>query len=465
MSEQAIRGATDPGAALAAYAASVAFERLPGEVVSVLKRMLLDTLGTTLAGSALGTGCAELLAVVREAGGTAESTLIGFDARVPAAQAALANGATGHALNYEDVYPGGGHLGVVTIPAALALAERQGGVSGREFLAALAAGAEIAARLQVAVRRRDDGTSEAKPQPTQMLGYFSAAASAGRVLGLGPDAMLSALGLALMQASGNRQVVVEGPPAKAIYASFPNQGGVLSALLSAKGLRADCAIFAGEAGFFPTFYQGRYDPAPLTERLGEEYYLAQVGFKPWPTTNRAHPFIEAALELAASHPLDAIAEVHVVGGNHIRTFCEPLATRQRPHTSVEAEDSIFFGVAKALVNRQVTLADFQPDGLRQPETVALGPRMRYSLDAALGHAGIVEVTTAAGERYRCRIDKPLGDPAKPLSDAQLVAKFRDCARHAVTPLAPPTLDAVIALVEHLEDAPDVAALTALLRGG
>src|SRR5207302_10734082 len=131
-----------------------------------------------------------------------------------AAVAALANGAMGHALNYEDVYPGGGHVGVVTFPAALAVAERRCGVSGREFLAALAAGAEIAARLQVAVRRAHDGSPEAKPQPTQMLGYFSAAASAGRVLGLGPDAMLSALGLALMQASGNRQVVVEGTPAE-----------------------------------------------------------------------------------------------------------------------------------------------------------------------------------------------------------------------------------------------------------
>ena len=95
------------------------------------------------------------------------------------------------------------------------------------------------------------------------------------------------------------------------------------------------------------FYSGRYHPPALVERLGEEFYTLAVGFKPWPTTNRAHPFIEAALELAARHPPDTLTEVHVRGGNYIRTFCEPLATRQRPRTSVEAEDSIFFGVAKA----------------------------------------------------------------------------------------------------------------------
>jgi 2-methylcitrate dehydratase PrpD len=462
--EQSQRWESDPAFALAAYAAGVTFDRLPGALIVVLKRIVLDTLGTTLAGSTLGAGCPALLAVAREAGGTAESTLLGFDERLPAPMAALANGAMAHALNYDDVYPGGGHLGAVTFPAALATAERLGGVSGRELLAALAAGTEIAARLQVAVRRADDGTSEAKPQPTQMLGYFAAAASAGRVLRLDPPAMRSALGLALMQASGSRQPVLEGTPAKAIYAAFPNHGGVLSALLSQRGLRAECAVFAGEAGFFPTFYGDRYRPPALVERLGEDYYALQVGFKPWPTTNHAHPFIDAALTLAASQPPGIIAEVHIRGGNQIRAFCEPLAVRQRPQTSVEAEDSIFFGVAKALVNRAVTLADFQPAGLRQPEAVRLAARMRYSVEPELGHAGIVEITTASGERYTCRVDKALGDPTRPLTDAQLVAKFRDCAQHAANPLPPETLDQAIALIDGLEHLPDVRALTALLRG-
>src|SRR5262249_50706797 len=123
------------------------------------------------------------------------------------------------------------------------------------------------------------------------------------------------------------------------------------------------------------------------------------------------------------------------------------------------------GVAKALVNGAVTLADFQPAGLRQPETVALGPRMRYSIEPALGHAGIVEVTTAAGERYSCRVDKPLGDPAKPLDDAQLIAKLRDGARQGANGRAPRALAAAIAPTQELERAPDVSALTALLRQG
>ena len=129
---------------LAQFAADLTFERLPGEVVATLKRIVLDTIGTTLAGATLGLGCRELVAVVQAGGGAPESTLLGYRYKGPVPMIALANGAMAHALNYDDVYPGGGHLGVVTFPAALAMAERRGGCTGAELLTALAAGAEIA---------------------------------------------------------------------------------------------------------------------------------------------------------------------------------------------------------------------------------------------------------------------------------------------------------------------------------
>jgi 2-methylcitrate dehydratase PrpD len=456
----------DPSVQFATFAADLTYERLPREVVAVVKRIILDTLGTTLAGGTLGSGCRELVDVVRAAGGAPEATLLGIGERVPAASAALVNGAMAHALNFDDVFPGGGHLGVVTLPAALAVAERQGGVDGRELIVALAAGAEIMARLQVAVRRADDPAFEAKPQPTQMLGYFSASASAARAMQLDQRAMLSAFGLALMQASGNRQPVLEGTPSKAIYAAFPNHGGVLAALLSQRGLRADCAAFEGEAGFFPTFYGERYYRPGLAEGLGEDYAVVGVGFKPWPTTGHAHPFIEAALNLAGDHGLtDAdIAEVHLWGGPQIRTFCEPLATRRRPQTGVEAEDSIVFAVAKALVNRRLTLADFQPEGLRQSAVLRMADRMDYAIAPELGRAGVVEVRARSGQNYRARVDRPLGDPTRPLTSAQLHEKFVDCASHAPTTLSDATLTSIVERIDHLEDEPDVAVLARLAGG-
>lgn len=453
--------ADEAAEALAHYAATTSYASLPPEVVTALKRILLDTLGTTLAATTLGVGRRELVQVVRDAGGTPEATLLGLGDRVPALAAALANGGLSHALNFDDVSAGGaGHMGVTSIPAALAVAEKHGGIPGRDFLAAMASGCEVMARIGVAIKRSEEGYTESKPQPTQMPGYFSCAAAAGRALGLTPPQMHSAFGLALMQCGGGRQPVLEGRPAKAIYAAFCNQGGALSALLAAQGLEADCDLLLGEAGFFKTFYGGRYDRAVLVEGLGKEFYLLNVGFKPWPTTGVAHPFILAALELRGRLDPSSIEKVHLIGGEHAQTFCEPLATRTQPKSPVEAEDSVPFSVAKALANGRLGLADLQPGrvGLDQPEAVRIAGRISYSIEASLGSAGIVEVT-AGGQEYRARVDK-----APPMGYEALVEKFMDCAGLAAAPLPEGTLRRVVEMVERLEEVEDVAAIPALLGG-
>ena len=450
---------------LAEYAASISYESLPPEVGPALKRLLLDTLGTTLAGNTLGAGCREAVAVTRTAAGSAESTLIGFGDKMPAALAAFANGAMAHALNYDAIGPEGAHLGVI-LAAPLAVAELVGRVSGKEFLAALAAGAEVTSRLAVAVSQ--SSVNDAVPPKAldgQLLGYFGAALSAGRVMRLSAPEMHSVLGLALMQAAGTMQMVLDGdPPAKAIYAAFPNLAGVLSALLSRQGLRAECAALEGEAGLFATYYGGRYSRQVLESRLGEKFHMLDVRFKPWPTSGVAHVFIEAALQVMANHDVKstAIDRVEVRGGGWIRPWCEPAPERQKPANAAAAANSVFFAVAKALANRDVALADFTPEGLLQPETLRLAERMGYVIDEELGSSGVVEITTVTGQRHVGRVDTPLGHPARPLTHAQMVAKFRDCARYAACPVPAETLDEVTALVEQLEHVPDVSALPALV---
>jgi 2-methylcitrate dehydratase PrpD len=456
----------DPSQTFAGFAAGLTFERLPPEVVATLRRMVYDTIGTALAGTTLGSGCPELVDLLASAGGVAESTVIGFDRRLPAAAAALANGATAHALNYDDVFPGGGHLAAVTLPAALAVAERRTGVSGKELLTALAAGAEMMARLQQAIRAADDGTNEAKPQPTQFMGAFAAAVSAARVLCLDEVQTWSAIGLALMQASGSRQPVLQGTPSKALYAAFPNQAGVLSALLAERGVSGQCDAFEGQAGLFPTAYREAYDRSVLVDGLGDEFLITRLGFKPWPTTNRAHAFIEAAQNIfsSAARPLEpaAIERVVVSGGSHIRTFCEPLAMRRHPTGWVQAEDSILFTVAKALVNGQVVLADFTPRGLSQPEVAHVADRVEYRIQPDLGAAAIVDVTLRGGERIVERVDRPLGHPDKPLSDDALRRKFFDCGQYAANGVSRDNLERVLEAVEHLDQVEDVRLLTDLV---
>jgi 2-methylcitrate dehydratase PrpD len=447
-------------AELAAVAARLAYEQLPASTVRVVKRMLLDCLGTTLAGSALGAGTAQLLQLVRQAGGSADATVIGTGLRAPAHLAALANGGSAHALNYDDFLPGAGaHLGALGIPAALAVAELAGGVSGKELVAAIAAGSQLMARLASAI---DKGSyTETRPQTSQMLGYFNAAISAGRVLRLDERQMHSALGLAQMQCSGGRQPVLEGSEAKALYAAWPNQVGVQCALLAKDGLDCVCDAFEGPAGLYATYFGNAYFETELTRELGQAFRFEGLTFKPWPATNVAYVFIEAAISLRAGHGIHPgdVASVHLIGEDHIRTFCEPAAVRRRPRTSVEAEDSVPFTVAKALANGGLGLADLQPDGLRQPEALSIAAKTEYSTDASLGLAGIVEVATVDNRRLSHRVERPLGFPPRELSDEQLAAKFHDCARHA-QPGAP--AGDVIDIIEHIEQH-DTARLMAALR--
>ena len=175
-------------ARLAQFAAGVQFEQLPSEVLDLLKRPFLDTVGTSLAGSTLGAGCDAVDRVVQAAGGTQESTVIGFGRKAPALTATLANGATANALNYDALGGDGGHLGVTTLPAPLAVAERRGGVAGKELLAAMAAAAEVTARLAGALSASGVNTRKG-PLEGQVLGYFGTAAGAGRVMGLSAERM------------------------------------------------------------------------------------------------------------------------------------------------------------------------------------------------------------------------------------------------------------------------------------
>jgi 2-methylcitrate dehydratase PrpD len=371
------------------------------------------------------------------------------------------------ALNYADIAGAGGHLGPVSVPAALAVAERTGGVSGKEFLAALAAGAELQSRISASFARAWDGRP-LKPLRTQLWGAFSAAASAGRALRLSPEEMHGALGLALMQTSGTMQVVLGGdPPAKAIYAAFPNYGGVLSALLSRQGLAAGFSgIFEGEAGLFAIFHEGRFAPNVIETDLGSRFYFTAVRFKPWPVSGAVHALLDAALQLAAGRDFEfhRAERIRLRGGPDIRHCAEPAEVRKRPATANAAANSIFFPTAKALVNGRLGLEDFTPSGLRQAEVLELAERMDYAVEPELGSSGIVEASMRDGRRHAVRVDEPLGHAARPLSYDRLVEKFLDCARHAARPISSQNLQRAIEMIDSLEREPDVGALARLLAG-
>ena len=451
--------------AVSAFIADLRYDELPHQVVEVVKRIALDTIGTALAATTLGDGCAQAESVVGGAGGRAESSLIGYGKKAPALTAAFVNGSTAHALNFDALGGSGGHLGVSTLPSALAAAERRGGVSGREFIVAMAAAAEVTARLAVALSRAGVNANE-RFLEGQLLGYFGAAVGAGRVMGLGAERMHSALGTALMQAGGSMQVVFDGdPPAKAIYGGFANLGGMLAALLAEQGLGAEVAALEGQAGLYGLFYGGVYDPSALSEGLGEEWRLLDARFKPWPTSGNVHPYIEAAIRVAAQGIGAADVQAVVAhAGAALRPWCEPIEERRRPPNPTSAANSIVYGIAKALTNGQVVLGDFTSAGLLQDEALHIADLATCEIDEAYAGQGTVEVYTADGRVLAESVEVALGHPSRPLSDEQLIEKFKDCAGYAADHIPEAQVQKLIDSLGSLETLDDAGRIGDLSRG-
>lgn len=452
--------------ALAAFAAGVRHADLPADVVALAKDLLIDVIGTSLAATTLGAGCREVIDLAIATGGPGEASILGTGRKVAAPGAALANGALAHALNYDPIGPMVGHIGVTCLVAPLAVAEaasmRTGKpVSGRELLAACVCGAEVTARITSAIAITGRHPSE-RFLAGQYFSYIGAAAGAARMLGLDADRMRSAFGLALMQTAGSMQVVFDGdPPAKAVYGGFPNQCGVMAAMLAASGLDAGCAALEGPAGLYGLAYGGEFVPEEISAGLGTDYRMLDTQIKPWPTSATAHPFIEAACTLArAGITSGDIAEIRITGRDHIRSWCEPVRERARPMNAAAAANSIPFTVAKALCHGTVLLHDFTPAGLDDQAATTLAARTVCRYDDALT-GGVVELLMRDGSTVREHVSVVLGHPTRRVGRGHLLAKFRDCCRYARLPLADSRVDGIVSAIDDLEHIDDIAILPRL----
>jgi 2-methylcitrate dehydratase PrpD len=443
---------------LAERIAALRYEQLPPGVVALGKALVLDTLGTTIAATRLGAACTEVVDVMWRLGGPPESTIVGRAGKVAAPHAAFANGALAHALNYDAVGAETGHTGVACFAAPLAIAEAVAPVSGARFITAVVAAAEVTARLSRAATRSTAGVSP-RLLAGQYLSYAGAAAGAALVLALDARGIHSALGLALMQTAGARQVVIAGdPPAKAIYGAFPAQAGVIAARLAEAGVEAWIDAIAGEAGWLKLAGADDADTNALLDGFGTVWTCLQVDFKPWPVSNHVMPFIEAALLLRDDVREDDVAAIELVGAPAIRPWFEPLDERRAPSNAASAANSVFFAVAKIIAHGALGPLDFTDEALHETAIARLTARMTYRLDDNV-RGGAVHVTTTDGHVRSKTVADPLGSSGRPLSQAQLAAKFSGCCSAAG--IDQERIDAAVALVTSLEERADVSELAAM----
>jgi 2-methylcitrate dehydratase PrpD len=447
---------TDPAAALAAHVAAARFEDLPAATVAATKRDLLDSLACALGGSGAA-GIPELLKLLRHWGGREEAPLLLVGGRLPAPAAAMVHGAMGHALDFDDTFDRGGsiHPGVSVFATALATADMIGHMPGRDVVLAAALGLDVSCRIALAA------TVDRGWHRTAAIGIFGATAVAGKVLGLSPGQMHHALGIAYSQAAGNRQCIVDGALTKRLQAGQAASSGLTAALLARDGFTGADGVFAGKFGFFELYQPNGYDLAPLTADLGAAWRGDGVSFKPYPCGRPQHAAIDAAIALhqalgladgAAIEDVVVTADAALIGENFAGA-----AHKRRPTQIVQAQFALPFLLAIGLLRGRIGIADVAD--FDDPDLLALAARIKG--EPGTGKLRIT-VRRTDGRAETREAGTPLGAPENPLSESARAAKLRDCAAHAVRPIAAKIVDQIADFVATLERQEDATELTRLL---
>ena len=445
---------------LADYAANLSYDSLPSSAREAAKKSLLDTLGVSIAASGLEPAARGVIEIVRESGGTPESTLLGFGGKAPALLAAFGNGALAHCLDYDDQTPWGQHAASSIVPAAFAVAERRGGVSGKDLIAAVAAGQDIFARLRRNVGWKKDWNL------STVLGVFAATASAARVMALPATQTAHAIGIATMQSSGIMEMIAgRGSDLRGLYAGFSAKGAVLAAMMAQKGIVGIDRMFEGEVGFMKTYFDGRYDRDAIIADLGSEFLGGGTLYKRWPCVGTAHSHMKAAIDIVTDNDLgsDDIAEIRLSVGDYHDVMCQPMEERRAPATFADAKFSLPYLVSVAIARRGMSVTDFTAAALRDSEVLKIGRKMRLVTDPARDWRlelplGRVEIVARDGRSWAREGREVPGNSDNPLSWDALCAKFRECAAASAALISDENIERAQNLARSLEDSPDATEL-------
>jgi 2-methylcitrate dehydratase PrpD len=441
------------------------FDMLPGPVVAATKNQILDTLGIALAGGDQS-GARQLRDFTVEMAGKPEARIWGTDIRVPAQDAARVNATMSHALDYDDTHEASFvHPSVITIPAALATADMLGDVTGEEVITAVALGVDIACRLASSARPGVSGFEHGWHNTT-LYGYFASTVVAGKLMGLTGDQLVSALGIAFHQASGNSQAHVDGALTKRLGPGFASYGGLLSARLALRGVQGATGVLEGVRGFFHQYHGNHYSRDLLFKELGGSFAGTEVAFKPWPSCRGSHTAADAALSIVAGSGFkaDHVDAITIYNGpGEFLLLSAPLAKKQNPASVVDAQFSNPWVVAAALVDHQVTLEHFTPEAIQRTDLLAMTRRIQTIEDQTLVRPGggpgaaRVEVRMKDGRTLSKTVAYAKGEPKNPMSAEEFQQKFLNCTRLAGMPSV--QADRLLGSIARLEDLPLTDALT------
>jgi 2-methylcitrate dehydratase len=449
-------------AAMARWAAALTFEEIAPDAVYQAKRFLLDSLGCALGGFRQH-DVRIALDVLDEIAGPGAATVIGTGRRIDPVSAAFANALMVRVMDYNDIYwkQDPSHPSDI-IPAALACCERAGS-GGRELVVGIVVGHEFEQRFCEAAQPgiRERGWHHAT------LTAFVSPIVAGRTLRLGWEKIQHAIGI-----SASRHATLGAVTAgkltmmKNTVDPMATQSGVMAALLAEKGYTGPEHVVDGKEGLAHCLGP-EWNLAVLEDGLGESWRISQCGMKFFPTEALTHAPISAVLDLVREHDFtpENVERVHI---RSLARAADILAdpSKYDPRSKETADHSLPYVIAAALVDRQVTPAQFTEEKindarlraqLRKVEVVA-DPEIERVFPAL--QRVVVTITTTDGRTLERRLDYPKGDPRNPLTDAEIEEKFDALASPVLSPAG---RQKVKDAVWHLERLGHVSELLELLK--
>lgn len=414
MSGEEVRGFTSD---LCQRAILVTYDQLDQAVIERAKLCLLDWIGLAIRGSSEDlAGAIHSLILSGEMSGNA--SVLGTDIRTNEFFAALANGAQGHAIDFDDTHiPSLTHVSASLLPAILAVAQVNG-FSGKQVVSAYVAGVD--AQVQIG-NYLGPILTERGIHATAILGHIGVAASISNLVGLDLERTEMAVGIASTQAAGLQASF--GTMSKPLHPGKAAMDGLIAVRLAANGFTGPKDVIECSNGLFATLL-GEFPDLKIPDDWVAGSSVLQVSFKPYPSCALTHPVIDAALHL--SHELAGdMSRIE-----SIECFVNPIAAqvagRAEPTTGLSAKFSIQFCAAVALNNSKLGDRDFVDESLRNENVMSLLRKVRLVPDESISTVqAVVRVVLADGSRIEHRIELAKGNPENPMTKDESLSKFLD----------------------------------------
>jgi 2-methylcitrate dehydratase PrpD len=451
---------------LAEFISGLRYEDIPRQVIERIKLLMLDSLGCALYGADLE-WCRILRGSLLDLDQTRTTTVWGTKHKLSAPHAALLNGTQVQGFELDDVHRQGVlHVGAVTLPALIAVAESRRKLSGRDFLAAAVAGYEVGPRVGLCMGQEHIGQGW---HSGATVGVFSAAAGAARGLGLDADKTVHALGIAGTQSAG-LMAAQYGAMVKRMHAGRSSQSGLYGALFAGAGFTGIVDVFeAPYGGFCTTFSRStdRFKIGELSAGLGERFETMRVSLKFYSCVGSNHTTLDAIRDIRKRRPF-TLGELEKIVVHGSQVTVDHVGWPYRPDSLTTAQLNLPFCVATLLLEGDVFVEQFKPDCVDDAGRIALSRKVEVVQDpaiTALGsnyrHKARVDVHLNDGSVHTETREAPRGSEQSFASAADIIEKFRKLSRGVLSERQQTSLvDAMLGL-EHLDDASDLIRLLAV----